>query len=259
MGIRFLPPNPGAAALGLRDVIDTVLAGGGEDPAWVAVDDGGGECVSLLAACPTSERVRGVVATASDATLLAAHRLGVGGAALLPPSSTGVVEALRAAAVSPTPTPIFDPGAVDMYDESESVMVVSFSRRAFWRTQLGDRALSRMLLDLAVALEIPTTILPWPAGVIAGPDKDRILEAWRPLASGAGRPVNDLVVIEVDPRQRETLTAVYSALVEYESQPQELEPSVLEPVYELPSGSLVGWWTGARGSSSRWLGGCADR
>lgn len=249
--VRLLPPNPGRAALGLRDVVSGALAGGAPEPAWIAVDDGSGRWIPLVSACPVAERARGVVVSGADAALVAAHRIGVGGAAALPVSTPGLVEAFRSAAQGPAPLPVFDPGSMELFESSTGLVVAAFSNRAFWRAQLGDRVLSRLLAELAIGLQVPPAVLPWPAVILAIRDERRIFDLWKPLAAGAGRPADDLVVSEVIPGARGVAAAVYSALLDLVEHIRAVKTVSSEPVYELPNGRLIGRWASEPGPEDR--------
>ena len=243
----MLPQDPGRAALGLRDVFGGALAGGATEPPWIAVDDGSGRWLPLVAACQVAERARGVVVSGDDAAFVAAHRLGVGGAAALPLSTPGLVEALRSAAQGSTPAPAFDPGSMELLDGSPGLKVAAFSNRAFWRAQLGDRVLSRLLAELAIGLQAPPAVLPWPAVMLADRSERQIVEAWKPLAAGAGRPAGDLVISEVVPGGRGVAAAVYSVLLERAEHLRAVKKVSSEPVYELPNGRLIGRWASEPG------------
>jgi hypothetical protein len=245
--VRLLPPNPGRAALGLREVIDGALAGGAPEPAWIAVDDGSGRWLPLVAACPGAERARGVVVSGDDAALVAAHRLGVGGGAGLPVSTPGLADALRSASHGSKTIATFDPCSIELFDGLPGLVVAAFSNRAFWRAQLGDRVLSRLLADLAIGLQSPPGVLPWPAVLLTDRNELQILEAWKPLAEGAGRPADDLVTSEILPGTRGVAAAVYSTLLERVEYIHAVKTVSIEPVYELPNGRLIGWWASEPG------------
>ena len=93
--MELLGRLPDALSGGLDNVIAGALAGGAPEPSWVAVDDGSGAWVAKVAGRPAAQRVRGVVAAASADALVAAQRLGVGGAIWLPPSSLAAIEAFE--------------------------------------------------------------------------------------------------------------------------------------------------------------------
>jgi hypothetical protein len=169
----------------------------------------------------------------------------------LPLSTPGLVEALRSAALGSTPAPAFDPGSMELLDGSPGLKVAAFSNRAFWRAQLGDRVLSRLLAELAIGLQAPPAVLPWPAVMLADRSERQILEAWKPLAAGAGRPADDLVISEVVPGGRGVAAAVYSVLLERVEHIHAVKPVSIEPVHELPNGRLVGRWASEPGPEDR--------
>lgn len=241
--VRLLPSNSDLRVHGLREVIDRALAEDGSEPPWIAVDDGSGDWLSAVAARPPAERARGVVVSADDAALVAAQRLGVGGAATLPVSTTGLREALRAASSTSLPAPVGDPGILELLAGVGVIKVAAFSNRSFWRAQLGGRVLAGLLAEVATAMESPAALLPWPALILADRDESRILNAWKSLASGPGRPVDDLLVFDVDAAEVEILAAVYTVLMELDQGTAHKSGASPEPVYELPTGRLVGWWS----------------
>jgi hypothetical protein len=175
----------------------------------------------------------------------------VGGAAALPVSTPGLADAFRSAAQGSPPLPVIDPGSMELFEGSPGLMVAAFSNRAFWRAQLGDRVLSRLLAELAIGLQAPPAVLPWPAVMLADRGERRILEAWKPLAAGAGRPADDLVVSEVEPGARGVAAAVYSTLLERVEHLRAVKTVSIEPVYELPNGRLIGRWASEPGPEDR--------
>lgn len=245
--VRLLPPTQEHGGLGLHEVLAGALDHGADEPAWIAVDDGSRQWLPLVAACPASERRNGVLLASDDAALLAAHRLGVGGAAIMPVSTPGLVDAFGAAS-NESPAPIcVETGVTELFDRVSDLKVVSFSNRAFWRAQLGDRILSRLLAELAIGLRTPPAVLPWPALIVADRSHNDIAEAWKPLAAGAGRPANDLVVSEVAPGNRGVAAAVYTTLLEKVEHIRAVKTVSVEPIYELPSGRRIGWWASEAG------------
>ena len=245
--VRLLPPALEHDGLGLRKVVAGALERGAAEPVWIAVDDGSRQWLPLVAACPATERASGVVVTADDDTLLAAHRLGIGGAAALPVSTPGLMDALKSASCESPPPITAEIGVMELFDGANELKVVTLSNRAFWRAQLGDRVLSRMLAELAIGLRTPPAVVPWPALILSDRSEHRIIEAWKSLAAGAGRPADDLVISKVDRGTRGVAAAVYSALLQQAEHIHAVKVVSVEPVYELPSGSLIGWWASEPG------------
>jgi hypothetical protein len=87
--------------------------------------------------------------------------------------------------------------------------------------------------------------------MVADRNPREILEAWKPLAAGAGRPADDLVISEVLPGVRGVAAAVYSALLERVEHIRAVKPVSIEPVYELPKGRLIGRWASEPGPEDR--------
>jgi len=245
--VRLLPPTLEHGGLGLREVLAAALERGVGVPPWIAVDDGSEQWLPLVAACPAAERARGVIVTADDEALLAAHRLGVGGAAVLPVSTPGLVDALQAASRASPPLLTAEAGVMELFDRAKDLKVATLSNRAFWRAQLGDRVLSRMLAELAIGLQTPPAVVPWPAVILSDRNQRQIMEAWKSLAAGVSRPSDDLVVSKVEPGTRGLVAAVYSTLIEQVEHIHAVKTVAAEPVYELPSGKLIGCWASEPG------------
>ena len=128
-----------------------------------------------------------------------------------PPASLGALDAFASAASSEAPA-VRGAAALELLTGASAVSVVTFTNRAFWRAQLGDRELADMLAELAVFLEVPVAILDWPALVVADRDRGAIVEAWeeRVAASQGIRPA--LSVLHPVRVAKEVLADVCSAL-----------------------------------------------
>jgi hypothetical protein len=231
----------------LREVIESALATGAPEPVWIAVDDADRQWKPLAAACPLSERARGIVVAADDRALVTAHRLGIGGAAARPVSTPALADAMRSASAGSGPAVSVDPGSIALFEGVDTLGVATFSNRAFWRAQLGERVLSRLLFELAIGLETVPAIVPWPALLLADRDGERVTELWQSLAAGVGRPVEDLVILGVKPGRAGVVASVYSTLLQQAEHIREVKSVSAEPVYELPSGRLLGWWASEPG------------
>ncbi len=243
--MRFLGTLPQAVGTGLESVVTGVLAGGAPEPSWIAVDDGTDGWVAAAVGCSAAERARGVVAASSDAALVTAQRLGIGGAMWLPPSSLGAKEAFASADSRVVPAEGYDAALVELLDDGEAVVIVTFVEPLFWRAQLGERRLVALLAELAAALGAPSAILPWPALVIQGVDSSTIAEGLRAIVLDAERVLPDVTVtaLETGAPESAAVEAVYRELLE------DRPPGVVVgqggrplPVHELPHGRRVGWW-----------------
>ena len=246
--MELLGRLPDALSGGLDNVIAGALAGGAPEPSWVAVDDGSGAWVAKVAGRPAAQRVRGVVAAASADALVAAQRLGVGGAIWLPPSSLAAIEAFETARAAVLPEFEFDPAVVETLGTNVPIRIVSFGDREFWRVQLGDRALAVLLAELAAVVGAPAAILPWPALLLSDRLGAGASQAWRELATKMGGAVPDLIVAPLTVSamgKGMVLDAAYAALLEGMSQVEAADSIRVKTVHELPQGRRVGWWTWA--------------
>lgn len=243
--VRFLGAGPHDLSSGLTSVVDGVLAGGVPAPPWIAIDDGTERWAVDAATLSAVERACGVVAVSSDEALVTAHRLGVGGAMWLPPSSAGATEAFVAAATSAAPCDGHDPGRFELLDDGAPAVVVRVMDRCFWRAQLGERRLTAWLAELSNALGVPAAILPWPALVAKGKEPDEVAEAWRALLADSGRIVPDVAVVPLPENTPDEglLATVYRELLEARPTTTPLHVGGRSlPVHELPHGRRVGWW-----------------
>jgi hypothetical protein len=255
--VRLLPAEPSEAAYGLDAVLENALAGGAREPSFVAVADGSGRWLGEAAVLDSGVRARGVIAALDDRALVAALRLGIGGALRLPASTVAAVEALAAASAAPVQPAGYDPAmAVALASASPSLAVVSVGDIGFWRLQLGDRVLTERLLAAAELLEVPAAVLPWPAMVIpaAGP---RLDAAWRRLCGEWAAPMPWLAV-HVMPGPvlaGEVVATAYRVLAAAAAGSAAGAAALPAPVHELPSGRAVGWWSSEVGEAPKvgWL------
>jgi hypothetical protein len=251
--LRFLGITPDEIGSGLASVVDGVLARGTPEPAWIAVDDGTDGWVAEAAGCSDPERACGVVATLADHSLVNAQRLGIGGAMWLPPSSLGAQQAFAAAKSAEAPAEGYDAGLAEALDDGAAAVILSFVDRQFWRAQLGERRLAKLLTELAAALNAPAAILPWPALVVREKEPDEVVETLRAFYSDADRAVPDIVVAPLAESASGdgTVAAAYRQLLE-DRPPIAVVGAVgrLQPVHELPHGRRVGWWSCQRGRTS---------
>ena len=226
---------------GFYSVVAGAIAGGVTEPSWVAVDDGTGAWLVEISSHPALDRARGVVAVSSEEALVKAQRLGIGGAMWLPPASLGAFEAFASAASSAAPR-AYDSAALELLSGKTSVHVVTFASRRFWRAQLGDRDIGNLLAELAVSLEVPVAILPWPALVLADREQGAIVKVWEELV---GESENLGPTLSILPRmvvENEVLVKVYSALRAGPTTGGSSNSVPQMPVHELPHGRRVGWW-----------------
>jgi len=226
---------------GFYSVIAGAMAGGVPEPSWVAVDDGTDAWVVETSIHAAIERARGVVAVSSEAALVKAQRLAIGGAMWLPPASLGALEAFASASSAKAPI-AHDAAVLEVLDGKQSVHIVTFFDCPFWRAQLGDRELCELLAELAVCLEVPVAILPWPALVVGDRDQGAILKAWEVLVSENERTGPALSVLPPITIEKEALDDAYAALTAGTTTGGSSNSMSAQPVHELPHGRRVGWW-----------------
>ena len=243
--MRLIPEPIAAIRNGVESVVGACVELGAPEPPWIAVDDGSDRWVALVAARPPGERVRGVVATSSDRGLAIAHRLGVGGAFRLPPSSLGAREALMAASLAEGRPYLSDPAVLGLLDAAEGLHVVSVADGTFWVCQLGEPVLASLFAQLASRLEVVPAIVPWPALVVDGNTPGRVLDCWKTLELELDRELPDLTITAVDVKSSNSAAGTLAALLAGEGQALSVGPPRRNPVHELPAGGQIGWWTPA--------------
>ncbi len=243
--IRLVPEPSAEIANPLRSILGRIVAAGATPPAWVAVaDDDGRWLVHAMSASP-AERAAAVAAVGSDSDLGRAVELGFGGAVWLPPSTFGAREALTSAAVAAgQPAPVCDPRLVELIDDREDVQGVTFARLDFWRREVGSAHLLALLAALASRLGVPPLLVEAPALLVAGVAPAAVRSAWNEVV-GAARyaPLHGLVVIPLDGDVGET--SRLTGLLE-ESRAVDGDhagASRWRPVWEIPSGRRLGWWS----------------
>jgi hypothetical protein len=243
--VRLLPSEPGPAAGGLAAVLERAAAVGLPEPAFVAVEDGGGRWLEGAARLPPGTRARGIIAARDDAALAAAVWLGIGGALRLPPSTLGAVEALAAAAAAELPPEGLDPAVAEALSAAgRRLAVVSVADPAFWRAQLGERRLAAMLAGLAERLQAAASLLPGPLLVLAEPRIEELDTAWRNLcaARGGAAPALELRPLAGGAEAAGVAAAAARSLEETAAWRSATAESGW-PVRELPAGRCVGRWT----------------
>lgn len=234
---------------GLESVLERAVEDGAPQPPWVAVEDGGAEWVRVLSRRSTRERDRGVVAAASEAALVSAVRLGVGGALTLPPSLAGAKAALEAAAETRRLAPEPDAWLADLVAEvGDELVAVTWRHRPFWRCQLGEPAMAAMLDELARAIDVLPALLPWPALLVAPEAAEAVTGHWPGIVERHAQASEGLEVVRCGRRRGHcgVVTAAMEALTRASAQEPVRDPAASgfpRPVHELPSGRRVGWWS----------------
>jgi hypothetical protein len=244
--IRLFPDVQPAVRAPLESVLGQALAVGSPPPAWVAIEDVHDAWIREAAAAPPGERVRGVFAARTEVGLVTAVRLGIGGGLPLPPSTRAATAALEAAAAAAGP-PSPDPGLVDLLAaESSRLLAVGWARRDFWRNQIGEAEMVASLTDLAVELgELPAVVV-WPALLIGARQEKEVIDAWGRVQARRGTPSDGMEIVRVEGESGHggTVAAAIRSLVVRDAQVDAgHEPQAPRPVYELPSGRRVGWWS----------------
>lgn len=250
--IRVLGDAAAVATGSVVGVLERAVAGGAPAPSWLAVEDPGGAWVRAIAVLPAAERARGVVAVSTEAALVAAARLEVGGALWLPPSLAGAVTALEAAAAVEAGRASVDlPLAELVAPASGELVAVVWANRRFWRHQVGEQEMARLLAALAEALGVVPAVLPWPALILeaGGPTGSEIDAAWRRLTSER-RVLSEGVECIACGRPQDPGDSVAAATRALAADRTGCRPDPSawgfpRPVHELPSGGRVGWWSPA--------------
>ena len=244
--IRLLPPADDEANGPLKTVVRAAISGGAPEPSWIAVEDDQGEWILHAAAADPQDRGRAVVAVRSEAALVAAIRLGVGGAMWLPPSTQGAAAALQAAAEARLDRAHPSAWLADLASGWDGdLLAVSWTNRPFWRCQLGEPFMALLLAELANELGVLPALLPWPALLMSPRPAEEIHEAWDRVTTRAERATEGLELISCAPREGHcgVVTTAMRALVAHVSDsPLDQPASFPRPVYGLPGGQLEGWW-----------------
>jgi len=243
---RLLPPPPPEVHGPLDHVLDQAVELGAPAPPWVAVEDDEGRWVKEVAAADPLERSHLVLAARSEKALVTAIRLGVGGALRLPPSTPSATAALEAAA-APAALWIPDDRLADLAGSPDGQpLAVGWRNRPFWRCQYGEAGMAARLAELAVELESLPAVASWPALVIDSRSPDEITAAWNLLAKRDGVVSEGLVIVPCEPLAPHCglAAAAVRALVKGEvtADSEQVDGTGSQPVYELPSGRLMGWW-----------------
>ena len=245
--INLIGTEVGGSNKAIRSVIEQAVATGADEPAWVAVEDSQGAWVREAAASPPAERARAVIAVCTDAALVQAIRLGIGGALWLPPSTVDAGCAFRAAAeVCQGVTPPLDPWIADLVSAPEQRLIaVTWKNRAFWRCQVGERRMATLLAELAVELGALPVVLPWPAVLLPVAHIDDIHRTWAGVTDREGAASEGVTAVFCGPWEGHCGAAAVAmtALAKVETTPSETpQTGFPASVWELPTGRQVGAW-----------------
>lgn len=245
--IRIVASPAAGSTDAIASVVEQAIDGGAPPPPWVAIEDDAGDWIGLTAAASPGERAGAVLAARTDAALVQAVRLGIGGAFWLPPSTVDAGVAFRAAAENLRDvTPALDPWAADLVSgPDQPVAAVTWINRAFWRCQLGERRMASLLAEMAAELGVLSAVLPWPAVLMPLVDVDDITRAWQAVTRRTRVASEGLSVVVCGPRQGHcgVASAALEALVGAPG--DEVRTAAAEfprAVCELPSGRPVGRW-----------------
>jgi len=239
-------PEPGAAvAEPMSAALGEAISGGAAEPSFVAVATDVGAWRRASVARSRGDRCRAVLATSSNLGLADGIALAFGGAVYLPPSTAAVIEALEAAAGAPPIPPLADAAVVEtIFGSAGEVIAVSVENGWLWRSQLGDRRLEILLQSLASGIDAPVLLLPGPVLIVPMTDDVTLRKAWDdtceefPVARGIELKNAKLAITKAKDIVLEAGQAMCRR------QEADAPRSVVSrPVYELPSGRRVGWWS----------------
>jgi hypothetical protein len=257
--IRVVPEPPPELDEPLQQVLSRALERGAPEPSLVIVEDAERRWQRHLATVPAGERTRVVLGASSEAALAVAVRLGVGGAFWLPPSTLAAQAALEAAA-EPQEGCSYDAALVSLVPRGGRVLVVAWADAELWRCQIGEPRMAGLLRTLADRLGVVAAIVPGPALLVAGVREDDARRAWREVGDDCRAPDGVLRFLEVQGESSECGLAAAAVTTVAGERGRGSEdgaaPLPPQPVYEVPSGTLVGWWSpddAAEAPTSRWL------
>lgn len=224
----------------LRTVLEGLLASaaatGASAPPWLAVDDGTPYWIRTSLCRPPFERARAVAVVRDELGLSRAARLGFGGAVVLPASTPAMAAACRAAAEAPAVVSVGECAAAPslLLDLPGPHLLLMCASSGLWRRQLGLRRMGRRLAEAAATLEVAAARLPGPALLLAGPGLAEVAER---LDTSLFRTIQLEVPIDD--------LSLLARLVEALAQERAAVGVQREPVFELPGGRRVGWWSAA--------------
>jgi hypothetical protein len=234
----------------LERVVAQAVGRGAPPARAVVVEDATGNgWLRQLARLHAEARARSVVAARTQAGLVEAVALGIGGAVWLPPATDPMILAFAAAhrfaGACPAGEEHSCPSTVAlMLGLPGPHCMAAVEGTVLWRRQLGMRALAERLLGLAEALEVPGALLPGPVLVAAGVSPSNVQRAW---AASGGDDCLALAVRTLAPGESNDdgvtqLLQVAGELVGVGCLGARRSHRY-HSVYAVPSGERVGWWT----------------
>jgi hypothetical protein len=215
-------------------------------PPWVVVEDAAGAWLHHLTTATASERASGVAVVRSEKALLQCVRLAIGGALWEPPSSAGMTLAFIAADERPSMPAVCDLCVTTaLVAHQPPRFVVRWSNQALWHHQIGAPRMAVVLWRLAKALGAVPAVIPGPCLLLPEVSSGAVDTALAELERGGEVvPADGLEVLTlpVAATAEDTVAAAVS-MVSATAQTRACRPMEPRPVYELPSGRHLGWWS----------------
>lgn len=260
--VEILPEGSTAGHRAVLRLLESRRDEGEDLPPRVFVECPDDEWQRHAVSLPTLERRRSVLVAASEAALLDAVRLEIGGAARLPVSTHALMMACEAAADSSKggAACIATRAVLEMVlERGPGLWLVGWRPAAFWYHQVGASRLIGVLQEIARRLACIPAIIPGPFLVVGGRRRSEVEDACRVDDQSCGGLIPILptcveMAAPAGPDGGARVEALMAAVGRDEEDADSGDPKGFR-VMELPSGHQLGRWslTVADGADEGWM------
>jgi hypothetical protein len=241
-------PGP-ELARSLANVLAGAQRAGAPSTELIVVQGADDEWLHQLLQQPSERRLRGVVVARNEHGLAAAVRAGIGGALWSPPATSAMAAALEAAAAAEKAShgemlSIEDAAAL-VGGSAEAWAVVRVAGQELWLGRSGLTALRHALAGVGRTLGTAYLLNVGAALLLPADRAEDASAAWLKSQSEGAAPGGSRLVstgIPVSANEMMIFEAVGGGRPAGPGRGRQ-RPEILEPVYEIPSGRRVGWWS----------------
>jgi hypothetical protein len=237
----------------LASVLSSALERGAPRPELIVAQGVDDIWLHRLFEQPRAARSRGVLVARNEQGLAAAVRAGVGGALWAPPATPALVTALEAAAstgdVSRTPALSLEDTEALVTGSAEAWAIVRVGGHGLWHRRCGTEEIRQLLGTVVGRLGAGYLLAVGPALLVQAERVADAVAAWAKVTEGSSTAgADDLVATPLPVAADEEVVLWACGAAPGGASPADgRRQAIIRPVYEIPSGRRLGWWsTGPR-------------